>query len=156
LHGLLDQHGVLSIAERVPRHTQRLYRLLDLTALESDLARRLVAVEESIYTQADDPLVNWDAEDHVQLFTDAGFAVEHTVEEEHMPMQVTAGVIERWFAPATGERPSYGERLAQQLSADELMAVRTLFERQLLNQTVQWSGRIGYFVATPLHRRTKK
>jgi putative ATPase len=156
LHGLLDQHGVLSIAERVPRHTQRLYRLLDLTALESDLARRLVAVEESIYTQADDPLVNWDAEDHVQLFTDAGFAVEHTVGEEHMPMQVTAGVIERWFAPATGERPSYGERLAQQLSADELMAVRTLFERQLLNQTVQWSGRIGYFVATPLHRRTKK
>jgi putative ATPase len=156
LHNLLAPNGVLSIAERIPRHTQRLYRLVDLTPLATALAQRLVAIEESLYTQTDDRLVNWDAKNLVQVFTDAGFAVEYTVEEEQTPMQVTAGIIERWFAPSTGERPSYGDRLAQQLSTDELIQVRTLFERQLLNQTVLWSGQIGYFVATPEYCQTKK
>jgi putative ATPase len=156
LRRLLAPNGVLSIAERIPRHTQRLYRLVDLTPLEANLAQRLVAVEESIYAQADDPLVNWDAENLAQILVEAGFAVTHTVEEEHTPMQVTAGVLERWFTPSSGERPSYGERLALHLSVGELVQVRTLFERQLLNQTVQWSGRIGYFVAMAGPRKTKK
>jgi hypothetical protein len=111
----------------------------------------VIDAEETIYTAADDPLVNWDADDLVQLLVDAGFTVEHTVEEEQTPLQVTAGAIERWFAPAAGERPSYGEHLAQQLGTDELKEVRSLFERQLLNQMVQWTGRIGYFTAAPAH-----
>ena len=58
---LVAPGGVISLAERIPRHTQRLYRLVDLAELGDDLAAAMVAAEEAIYARCDDPLVNWDA-----------------------------------------------------------------------------------------------
>jgi putative ATPase len=55
---LLQQTGVLVLAETVPRHTQRLYRLLEKSKLDADLYQRLVAAEEAIYTDKLDPMVN--------------------------------------------------------------------------------------------------
>ena len=60
---LLSAAGVISLAETVPSHTQRLYKLVDLATLGSDLAERVVKAEEAIYSQSDDPMVNWDEED---------------------------------------------------------------------------------------------
>lgn len=60
---LLRQSGVLVLAETIPRHTQRLYRLLDPKKLDGDLYERLVAAEEAIYASSSDPMVNWDADD---------------------------------------------------------------------------------------------
>lgn len=146
LASLLAPQGIISLAERIPRHTQRLYQLVDLAELPADLAQRVRAAEEAIYADVADPLVNWDAADLAAAFEAAGCTVQRVSEREVTDLQVSAGVLERWFAPASGDRPSYGDRLAVQLDAAEVAQVRTLFERQLLNQVVQWSGNIGYFV----------
>jgi putative ATPase len=53
---LLQQSGVLVLAETVPRYTQRLYRLLEKSKLDVDLYQRLVAAEEAIYTDKLDPM----------------------------------------------------------------------------------------------------
>jgi putative ATPase len=60
---LLQQSGVLVLAETVPRHTQRLYRLLEQSKLDADLYQRLVAAEEAIYSDKLDPMVNWDTDE---------------------------------------------------------------------------------------------
>jgi putative ATPase len=141
---LLAPQGVLSLAERVPRQTQRLYRLVDLADLGQSLVERLIAAEEAIYHDATDPLVNWAAADLAHYFAAAGLAVEVALEEEQTELQVTPAIIERWFAPSQNERPSYGDRLGQQLTPAEVAGVRALFERQLSGQTRPWSAQILY------------
>ncbi|WP_390883405.1 AAA family ATPase [Kovacikia minuta] len=59
----LHPNGAITLAETIPRHAQRLYRLLDPTWLSSRLYQKLVQAEEMIYHQAAEPMVNWDIED---------------------------------------------------------------------------------------------
>ncbi len=136
--------GRISLADRVPRHTQRLHELVDWADAEPGLRDRVVAAEEAIYDDADDPLVNWDGDDLVRYFERAGFAVEHEAVDEASEVQIGEATVARWFGPSSGGKPSYGERLAAALSSEEIEAVRALFERQLVGQTVSWSGRLVY------------
>ncbi|CAN5831376.1 AAA family ATPase [soil metagenome] len=152
----LAPNGVLTLAERIARHTQRLYQLVDLAALDPALLERMIQAEEAIYQDANDPLVNWDADALVKWVEAAGFVVTPKIEEEHNEIQVTPGVLERWFAPSTTNRPSYADRLAKQLTAPEVASVRLLFEQQLLNQVVTWHSRLIYLTATQRAKTKRK
>ncbi len=150
---LLRQSGVLVLAETVPRHTQRLYRLLDPTKLNANLYERLVAAEEAIYGSSSDPMVNWDADELRVAFETAGLVVEVTTERNSTQMHVTPALLERWFAPTattTKERPTYAQHLAHFLKAAEVRTVQDLFTRSLLHQTVTWSSTIAFVQATAL------
>jgi putative ATPase len=136
--------GVLSLAERVPRHTQRLYHLLDLGGLDADLAARLAEAEEAIYAAADDPLVNWDADDLAAWLAAVGLEASIQVEDERDEMPITPGTIVHWFGPGSAARPSYAGRLAARLDAEEIEIVHRLFERQLAGRSVQWRRRVAY------------
>jgi len=144
LASLLAPQGYLSLAERIPQHTQRLYQLVDLTELGNDLSTRLIQAEEAIYADPADVMVNWDTADVGRWAEQAGLTVEQQTETDSSPMQISAAVLQRWFAPATGDRLSYGQRLAVTLPPAEITLIQKLFERQLLNQTVTWGGRIVY------------
>jgi putative ATPase len=144
--------ATLSLAERMPRYTQRLYALVDRAELSQDLHQRWQAAEEAIYANPHDPLVNWDAATLTQLFAAAGLTVETIEEIESTELQVTPGVLDRWFAPATGGRPSYGDQLAKALTPAEIAEVRALFERQLLNGRVLWESRLVYVVGVATAR----
>jgi len=148
LASLITPHGSISLAERMPRHTQRLYQLVDLTELSEDVTARLVEAEEAIYTAPDDPMVNWDAPDLAQWAEQAGLAVELHTEDDPSQLQVSSAVLQRWFAPAASNRPSYGQRLATMLAHQEVDLVQKLFERQLLNQTVTWTGKVIYLLCS--------
>ena len=139
--------GVISLAERIPRHTQRLYRLVNLDELGEELAQRVREAEEAIYHAADDPLVSWDEHDLAALWQATGLRVTISTEEEQADVRVTAGLLARWFAAQGDDRPSYAQRLQAQLSDAEIEQVAALFERQLLNQTVAWHSRTAYIVA---------
>ena len=147
LASLLAPQGYLSLAERIPRHTQRIYQLVDLTELGADVTARLMQAEEAIYTDPTDTMVNWDVADLVAWTEQAGLTVAQQTEADASQMQISAAVLQRWFAPATGARLSYGQRLATTLQPSEIALVQKLFERQLLNQTVVWTGCIVYVVA---------
>jgi len=118
----------------VPRHTQRLYRLLALT-LDSELYQRLITAEEAIYANSVDPMVNWDSSDLQATFATNRFAVEVDIERTVAEACITATLLERWFASA-GKPPTYRDRLAVYLSESEIDLVRQLFWRQLNHQTV--------------------
>ncbi|MCB0080620.1 MAG: AAA family ATPase, partial [Caldilineaceae bacterium] len=144
----LAEGGRMVLAERIPRHTQRLYRLVDLAELGEDLVQRIHEAEEAIYVDADDPMVNWDATTLEALFIAAGYQMTYHVERDDSQLQVTNVVLERWFAQSKTERLSYRDRLARYLSAEEMVQVRKRFERQLLNQNVPWEGRLLHVTAT--------
>ena len=144
---LLAPAGVVSLVERIPRHTQRLYRLVDLAPLDADVRARLIAAEEAIYAKEADPLVNWDVDDVVAAFTAAGLDAQVETMDEQTDTQITDSLLARWFGPGTPKRPSYAARLATQLTSAEIEQVRELYARQLRNQTVAWHGRYVFVVA---------
>jgi putative ATPase len=146
---LLRPGGCVSLAEPVPRHTQRLYALVDLASLGDALAEKVRAAEEAIYTDPADPLVNWAEDDLRAAFAAAGLS-DVTVESQESlsETRITPAMLGRWFGSAArNDRPSYGQRLAAFLSADELEAVRALYERTLIGATVSWRSVTAYVVA---------
>ena len=148
LKALLAEEGWLALAERIPRHTQRIYALLDCTSLGDDLTERYRAAEEAIYADATDDLVNWD-EDTLgsalaELWGETGTV---QVTDSVIELQVTPTVLGRWFGPSVGERPAYGQRLAEALTKAEVDAVEALARGQLLQQRVRWHSRTALVIA---------
>ncbi|MEW5960732.1 MAG: AAA family ATPase [Chloroflexota bacterium] len=144
----LKPGGRLALAEIVPRQTQRLFELVEPAALDPDLRQRLVAAEEAIYANPDDPMVNWDVAGLQSILENAGFPrVEVEVETVTAERQLGADQIQRWFAPdGRPGRPTLAQHLAGQgLAPDQTAQLRRVFERQLLGQVVPWRTTIAYF-----------
>lgn len=144
----LQPNGWLALAERISRRTQRLYDLVDLSTLPPELTERIVAAEEAIYADPADPLVNWD-ETSLQKAVETVFQGEHArgeieivldVEKSVAEIQVTQGLLTRWFSDDNRDRPSYAGRLRKVLSAAEIESLQQLFTRQLLNRKVNWQS----------------
>ena len=135
---LLAPGGVISLAERVPRRTQRLYALVDSRELDAGLIARWRQAEEAIYTDPADPLVNWDEDDLRAALTAAGLSVRLQGESEQTAMSITPATLQRWFTPTDVGKPAYCERLATLLTDIEIGRIRQLFERQLTGQPILW------------------
>jgi putative ATPase len=147
---LLKPGGRLVLAEIVPRHTQRLRRLVDLSVLPEELAARIAIAEESIYTNPTDSMVNWDIPDLSTLLQQAGFTqIEVAAETTTAEIHLGAEQIERWFAQTAGagQRPTLAQHLLSHLSPAELGELKRLFERQLLGQMVGWVSTVAYVTA---------
>ncbi|MGL4617534.1 MAG: hypothetical protein ACRCZS_00505 [Chroococcidiopsis sp.] len=146
---LLQPLGVLVLAENLTRHTQRLYRLLDATKLDAKLSERLAMAEEEIYANPADPMVNWDVEDLRLALTATGVEVKITVEHYPTQLYVSSDLFNRWFSASATDpkRPAYVEYLSRYLSAPEISLIRSLFERLLLNRTVDWSTTVAFLKA---------
>jgi len=135
----LAADGALSLAERLPAASQRLYRLVDPRGLEAGFLERWIPAEEAMYDSPDDPVVNWGSEQLVRALSEAGF--EDCVTEEirlTSDLLVTVGQVDRWFGPGLHGRPSYAEHLAHQLSSDEVRLVEDALRRSVAGRTVSW------------------
>lgn len=141
----LQPNGTVALAEAIPRQAQRLYQLLDPAWLSEKLYQKLVKAEEAIYTQPDDPMVNWDAPDLQAMFETAGFTVALQVEPLSTEMLITAALVDRWFADNKAQ-PTYASHLSHHLSQAEITKVRSAFTR-LVNQTVKWRSTIAFVQA---------
>ena len=148
LSGLLSERGVISLAETVPQHTQRLYDLIDPTSLGAELTAELRQAEEAIYHRDDDSMVNWDEHALRAAFEAAGLAAEVAVEREASDLQVTPAVLARWFSPsADPARPSYADHLGRRLDDAGRSAVEAAFRKQLNNRVVSWGTSTAYLIA---------
>ncbi len=145
--GLLRPGGRVSLVETVVRGAQRLYELVDLSLLSSDLQARIVEAEEQIYAAEDDPLVNWGEQDLERILRAAAGLDEVSVEIEAQTTETLIGpaAIERWFSTAQeGKRLSYAQQLLRRVTPDELAEVQALFQRQLAGQTVPWHSMLAF------------
>ncbi len=145
--GLLKPQGRLVLAEIVPKQTQRLHQLVDLSALPFDLAGRVAAAEEAIYSNPNDPMVNWNSKDLEQLFQQAGLTntklmVETTTSEWRIGRQQ----IERWFnLEAQNARLSFAQHLLNAgIGASEIEQIKTIFQHQLTEAVVPWHSTTAY------------
>jgi hypothetical protein len=140
--------GQFTIVQFLPRHSQRLYDLVDWSGLEN-LREKVVALEDAIYMDSTDPLVSWDESDLKRaLETDGLMELQMIVEKRPDRHLVSSTQIERWLnlEPAEGTRPSYLMRLRDGgLSESELVEIAALYRRTLLDQEVAWQTANAYF-----------
>jgi putative ATPase len=139
--------GRLIFSQNIPRHTQRLYDLIEWGRNEK-LRDKVIAAEESIYADATDPLVDWDERDLQTWIEAAGLSnVRLTVEDQIEERLITASHLDRWFG-AGEARPSYRERLlVGGLTEIETNKITNLFRGQLLDQSVSWRSRLAFIQA---------
>lgn len=165
LASLLAPGGVISLAERVPQQTQRLYKLVDWEKFgadlaeeflgnRQDLAERVRVGEEALYADPADPMVNWN-EATLRGLVEAECAGAKIVFEgmdEESDVNVTAAMLQRWFSragSAADTRPSYADHLARHLSTAEIEQVAQFYRRHLLNKTVPWRSRLLFVRVNP-------
>ncbi len=148
LAGRLAPGGVIVLAETLPRHTQRLYELVDRARLAPGLAAAWAAAEEAIYGEEADVLTGWDAADLARACAAAGLQAELREEVQHTELRVTPALLDRWFAPVgEGGRPSYAQRLATRLAPEQVAAIAALLRGQLTHQIVPWRVRVAFVSA---------
>jgi putative ATPase len=140
--------GRLVLAQSIPRHTQRLYNLIEW-GRDAKLRDKIIAAEEAIYADPADPMVNWGADELAAALEAAGFTdVRVMVEEQVEERLITAAHLDRWFGTGVDGRPSYRERLlAGGVTEAEADKVEKLFRNQLLDQAASWSSRLAFIRA---------
>ncbi len=150
---LLKSNGRLVLAEIIPRHTQRLYQLVDLSDMPPDLVERVEAAEEAIYAKSDDPMVNWDSSDLQKIFKEAGLSkIELFTETNTATVRIGEGQIDQWFSiEAQGTRLTFAQHLLKKnnktgVTASELELLKSVFQRQLTTKTVSWQSTIIYLL----------
>lgn len=150
----LGENGRFCLAQLIPHHGQRLYRLIDWTGQPAKLRDVVQQAEEAIYHDASDPLVNWQEDDLQAALQAAGFAdVTVQLAKDTQQRRITADQVTRWFAEDVAEngRLTYGQRLrAGGVTAVQLKTVATLYRQQLQEQTVNWQQVTAYVVATAI------
>lgn len=142
--------GILSIVQVIPSKGQRiseLYRTVTAggTVRSNDAAAglgaaELEAAEEIIYSNSENPLVNWDEQTLKECLSAAGF---NTIESRLIPVEETRTLSEknllRWFDPGQAEQ-GYGSVLSEQLSSDEFETLRKNVIRRLAGLSVRWKS----------------
>lgn len=149
---LLHSGGAIVLVETLPRHTQRIYELIDANGVKPKLYQKWVKAEEQIYQDNQDTWVNWSETELENAFVQAGLTANIHLEHTQMELRITTDLIDRWFnsersASRESSRLSYGQHLSKSLTATELLTVQTLVQRTLSNQTVRWKGAIVFVVA---------
>ncbi len=138
--GLLQPGRRVSLAEPLPRLGQRLYQLVELRELGPALAEKLAAAEEAIYATPGEATLDWDDGDLRATLEAAGLenVTIETVESTN-EVRISPAMLARWFSPAPPDAPpGYAQRLASYLDAEELKAVRALYEGTLTGKVAPW------------------
>jgi len=153
---LLAPTGMISLVEIIPSQSTRPSSFLDLSSLGREMSSRLQEREEYIYNNPGDARVNWDRQELVDAFRQAGLEIKSdNLEKVEIKRLISTADIEGWFAVAeTGRPPGYGSCLAGEFSREELKRIKKLFEEQLGGRTVTWL-RVNLYVAAGKARKAR-
>ena len=131
----------LALVETVRKRAQRLTDLVNLEdSLDADLASRVRAAEEAIYADETNPQINWDGEDLVKALAEAGF-MQATCRLQTIASlrRMTPKLLEHWFSQGGDKLKTFAWHLRRHLEELEVVEIRKLFERQLVNKDVKWT-----------------
>ncbi len=147
---LLDTDGRIVLAETVPKQGQRLSALLEFTEARASIGSRFRAIEEDLFNDPENPLLNWDAQSLKKELEGLSPASVKMFSATLSPKtRVLPANVDFWFRPsAETQRKSLGARLAAVFDEHELADLKNMFHRQLDNQDFPWKTVVAYFKIT--------
>ncbi|WP_372365276.1 AAA family ATPase [Candidatus Uabimicrobium sp. HlEnr_7] len=139
----------VSISQTVPYYTPRIYTLLR-DKLTKKLYDKISKIEEKIYDNKQDSMVNWNENDLKSAWEKNGVCeIEIELIEHAMDLFLSPQIINNWFEEkSTEHRPSYGQHLKKHLTAKEFQKVKQLIQQNLTNKVIPWSTSVVYIYST--------
>ncbi len=157
LSHFLAESGKVVLAEPVTRYAPRLGKLLEFPAEESKLASIFREVEERIYQNPRDPLVNWDENHIAAWFEKAGFTrIKVKLETIRGERRFSPAHIDSWFADRDqrrDDRPGLGERLREKLVEAQVEKLQKTIKTNLAGRTVPWNTSYIFVTAEKNEKR---
>jgi putative ATPase len=145
LAAVLRSEAPVSLAEVVPSQGMRLSGLLDLRTQSETFRGKLEQAEKAVYSDVDNPLLNWGAEEYYAALQSAGFEVLKREPQSFSSRRTIGGEdIERWFGAQEG---SYARRAAVVLSPAELQQLKQMCMKQLSGREVEWHSTVLFVTA---------
>jgi putative ATPase len=150
LAAVLRPGALISLAEIVPSQGTRLSGLLDLQSESEEFRHKLGQAENAIYSNPNNPLVNWNAEGFCSLVESAGFRVLKS-ESRRLADNRTVRTedIERWLVKGkqTERTGNYASQASKILSPAELKRLRRICVDQLSDREVDWQSTVLFITA---------
>jgi len=137
----LAHDGKCVLAEPVPSEGQRISDLAIADTLPQNLANLLDCAERELFSDPDDPMVNWNArtfEEQLQSLDGMRSVCQRqTVAGSRL---LRPADIDFWFRPVGDDgRRSLGARLREMAGEDGTEEIRQLLHRQLDHKQVTWN-----------------
>jgi putative ATPase len=137
---LAADNGCAVLAETVHSQGQRLSNLLSFKNLPIDTLSRFAAVEEKLFADKNDALVNWDPaslEQQCKAAFPCVFAVQTALASVHR--RISPDTVEYWFRPhPAGGRMPLGARLEQEFGAKTVAEIKKQMLAQLDKKDIPW------------------
>ncbi|MEO1590299.1 MAG: AAA family ATPase [Cyanobacteria bacterium J06632_22] len=147
LAGLRDRlrpGGRVVLTEALTHRSQRLYTLLPEGLLPQRLLTRLQQAEERLYEDPTYPERQWDVEDAIATFEQAGLSVTAHPDAQVSALTITETLLQRWV----GQDSQYLHQLSQSLKPNDIESIRSAFQQALRHQTVNWQRWVVFIVGS--------
>ncbi|MDH3349429.1 MAG: AAA family ATPase [Desulfobulbaceae bacterium] len=144
----ISSKGRVVFAEVLPRWNQRLYELIPRESLEHDILQVLTDAEEAIYQES---AMDWCEEEYLEkLYSCPALgSLEFVRETTSSEIYISRNDVENWFTSrGKGQKKSYSQHLAQQMSEHDIGLVKKAFITHLADRVFKWSGMIAYILFT--------
>ncbi|MBN1410107.1 MAG: AAA family ATPase [Spirochaetales bacterium] len=138
LYSLSIGKGLVSLCEIIPCRTTRLSSFIGENVLNKSIMDKIKEIEENLYSDAGNPLVNWNEEDLCSYLTEGGFKLlskEIIVLEEER--KITDKHIKRWFSSESQE-PNYGVKLKEIFNKKDYNMIVEKISGSLTRLPVKW------------------
>lgn len=134
--------GMVVIGQTVPRAGQRVCDLVDWQDM-AELRAQVTAVEESLWTDPDNPLTNWSAEDLLVACRDAGWDVTAEAQAIVEQRRLSRALVQQWF---DAQNPYRQALVAAGFTPGRLDQIEKAYTAQLADQTVNWHTQVVFLV----------
>jgi hypothetical protein len=143
---LAAKGGGIVLAETVHSFGQRLSGLVSFKNLPQDTLPRFAAVEEKLFSDKNDPLVNWDPaslEQKCKAAFPCAFAVQTALSAARR--RFSPDIVDYWFRPHTaGGRMPLGARLEEEFGKKTTAEIKKQLHAQLDNKDVPWKTVVAF------------
>ncbi|MFP4364980.1 MAG: AAA family ATPase [Spirochaetia bacterium] len=140
-----EDKGKWCIAQVLPARSTRLSGIAE-KELYPEQVEMLKSAEKVIYSDPDNPLINWDKEDLLQCAEKAGFSPEEAFIKTYTEKRtIRKKDIHQWFTSG-----SYSRALQETATAPQRRDLYTTVENKLGNQEILWKSEMLFckFVKT--------
>ncbi len=144
LAGCMADTGTMIFAETVHSTSQRISEFIRFG--KSGFEEEFRSAEESLFSNADDPMVNWNLQSLENLLGESGLLTVKVSDVSFSAARRIAPVdIEFWMRETgVGERQSLGDHIREAFSEEEYEEIRKMLHRQLDTTDVQWKTVVGF------------
>jgi putative ATPase len=148
---LAAEGGCIVLAETVHSQGQRLSGLLSFKKLPQDTLPRFAAAEEKLFSDKNDPLVNWhpvSLEQQCKAAFPCAFAVQTALAP--VRRRISPDMVEHWFRPhAADGRTPLGARLEEEFGKKTTAEIKKQMRAQLDNKDIPWKTATAFIRISP-------